>query len=138
MDYNSAWKNSFKKLLGGTPYFNPNYNLTGQISGRWNFGKVIKPCSKVQMSPFFPDFEKIGKKTNNAKEAQWRPKTHSRGVNLRACNLGCANHHCQPCPWEWGLRAREIFFFYASGGGCTSSPRTAKKPRSPVKKCAFQ
>ena len=34
--------------------------------------------------------------------------------------------HGQPCPWEWGLRAGEMFFFYASGGGCTSSPRHAK------------
>ena len=42
-------------------------------------------------------------------------KTHPRGLNLRIYDLGCADHHCQPCPWEWGLRAREIFFFYAPG-----------------------
>ena len=103
----------------------PYCNLCGQISGRWDFGKVIEIGFEVEMSQLFPDFEKFGKLTKNGRESQGRPKTRPRGANPRACNLGCAKYTVNLVHGNGASGRGEIFFFYASGGGCTSSPRTA-------------
>ena len=103
---------------------NTNCNLCGQISGRWNFGKVIEIGFGVEMSQLFPDVGKIGKLTKTARKTQRRPKTRSRGANLRARNLGCAKHTVNLVHGNGAPGRGEIFFFYAPGGGCTSSPRT--------------
>ena len=92
------------------------------------------------MSQLFPDFEKFGKLSKNGRESQRRPKTRPRGANLRACNLGCAKYTVYLVHGNGASGRGEIFFFYASdsGGGCTSSPRTAMPPVAACARAPFQ
>ena len=103
----------------------PYCNLCGQISGRWNFGKVIEIGFEVEMSQLFPDFETFGKLTKNGRGTQRRPKTRSRGANLRAC-LGCAKY-----------TVNLVHGNGASGRGkCFSStPPAVDAPRHPEPQC---